>query len=79
MQYDQLDSEHVGLFAALLELENNPSDQAVVDRLQSLMRDHFYYEEAHQEYRFRNTMVTCTWVLLAKIYPPALKSGAADQ
>ena len=46
MQYDQLDSEHVGLFAALLELENNPTDQAVVDSLQSLMRDHFYYEEA---------------------------------
>ena len=29
----------------MLDVEHNPSDQSKVDKLQELMRDHFYYEE----------------------------------
>ena len=44
-QYKQLDEEHQGLFAIMLDIENHPDDQGKVDKLQELMRDHFYYEE----------------------------------
>ena len=44
-QYKQLDNEHVGLFDAMYNLEQNLGDQGLVDTLQELLRDHFYYEE----------------------------------
>merc|ERR1719167_82092 len=43
--YKRLDDEHKGLFKIMFAVENNPEDQAKVDELQKLMRDHFYYEE----------------------------------
>jgi len=43
--YKRLDEEHIGLFESMLDVENNPNDQGKVDNLQTLMRDHFYYEE----------------------------------
>jgi len=43
--YKRLDEEHQGLFKIMFSVENNPYDQAKVDELQKLMRDHFYYEE----------------------------------
>merc|ERR1712002_194564 len=43
--YKRLDKEHIGLFESMLDVENNPNDQGKVDNLQTLMRDHFYYEE----------------------------------
>ena len=45
MQYKQLDDEHVGLFEIMLDVEHHLDDQGKVDKLQVLMRDHFYYEE----------------------------------
>merc|ERR1712133_44427 len=43
--YKRLDEEHIGLFESMLDVETNPNDQGKVDNLQTLMRDHFYYEE----------------------------------
>jgi len=43
--YKRLDDEHKGLFKIMLEVEQNPNEQAKVDELQKLMRNHFYYEE----------------------------------
>ena len=40
-----MDQEHIGLFEIMFDIENHPDDQAKVDELQKLMRDHFYYEE----------------------------------
>jgi len=45
VHYHRLDDEHVGLFAGLLDVEHNLDNQEKVDKLQKLMRDHFYYEE----------------------------------
>merc|ERR1712142_319254 len=42
--YKRLDEEHIGLFESMLDVENNPNDQGKIDNLQTLMRDHFYYE-----------------------------------
>ena len=45
MYYKQKDEEHQGIFEIMLDIENHPDDQGKVDKLQELMRDHFYYEE----------------------------------
>ena len=46
VSYPRLDQEHVGLFEIMYQVERNLQSQEKVDKLQELMRDHFYYEEA---------------------------------
>ena len=45
VNYEQMDSEHVGLFELLLAVETDPTNQEKVDILQERMREHFYNEE----------------------------------
>ena len=44
--YPRLDEEHVMLFKAMYDVENDLINQDKVDHLMKVMRDHFYYEEA---------------------------------
>ena len=46
VSYPRLDQEHVGLFEIMYQVERNLQSQEKVDKMQELMRDHFYYEEA---------------------------------
>jgi hemerythrin family non-heme iron protein len=43
--YDQLDDEHVKLFAAIKDSVEHPADAAKYEFLKKLMKDHFTYEE----------------------------------
>merc|ERR1711887_487466 len=44
--YPRLDQEHVNLFKAMYNVENDLTNQDKVDHLMKIMREHFYYEEA---------------------------------
>merc|ERR1711970_1112383 len=44
--YPRLDEEHVNLFKAMYNVENDLTNQDKVDHLMKIMREHFYYEEA---------------------------------
>ena len=46
VHYPRLDEEHVNLFKAMYNVENDLTNQDKVDLLMKLMREHFYYEEA---------------------------------
>ena len=41
-----MDQEHVNLFKAMYDVEKDLTNQAKVDHLKEVVRDHFYYEEA---------------------------------
>jgi len=44
--YPRLDEEHVNLFKAMYNVENDLTNQDKVDALMKIMREHFFYEEA---------------------------------
>merc|ERR1712055_1246584 len=44
--HPRLDQEHVNLFVAMYNVENDLTNQDKVDHLMKIMREHFYYEEA---------------------------------
>merc|ERR1711971_1474891 len=46
VSYPRLDQEHVNLFVAMYNVENDLTNQDKVDHLMKIMREHFYYEEA---------------------------------
>merc|ERR1711971_1262149 len=46
VHYPRLDQEHVNLFVAMYNVENDLTNQDKVDHLMKIMREHFYYEEA---------------------------------
>jgi len=46
VHYPRLDEEHVNLFKAMYNVENDLTNQDKVDHLMKIMREHFYYEEA---------------------------------
>jgi len=49
VNYDHLDDEHVGLFAAIRDSVEHPADQEKYDFLKSAMKQHFEHEEADFE------------------------------
>ena len=43
VHYPRLDQEHVNLFVAMYNVENDLTNQEKVDHLMKIMREHFYY------------------------------------
>ena len=43
VHYPRLDEEHVNLFKAMYNVENDLTNQDKVDHLMKIMREHFYY------------------------------------